>query len=1103
MDLGYIERKLNELRALKTQIMKEMKMDWADEEDFKNGMSFVTKKYKRRFENLKDMKIACIMDEFSFNSYNPECQLMQVTPNNWRSEIREFKPDLFFLESAWKGRDGLWNTQVAHLSDELVDLLTYVRKNDIPIIFWNKEDPVHYTTFLATAKYADFVFTTDIDCIKNYKTILKHERVYLLPFAAQTKFHNPLEYYERQDKYCFAGAYYKRYPERRHDLETFVEAITETKELEIYDRNYYNDDPNYTFPKSYKRYIVGNLKADEIDKAYKGYRYNINMNSVKQSQSMCARRVYELLASNTVTLSNYSKAVRNLFGDLVICTDDGKRLKDEIKKFEDAEYYQKFRLQGLRKVMQEHTYQDRLNYIVNKVFMNPLELVQPTVGVFVSANTDEEITRAVKQFEKQQYESKHLFVVANHSGDSFISLDPGISIISKNLSERLSGIKEEYDYITFFSNKDYYGENYITDLILALKYSDSIVITKGTYYSYEESVIQKKNEGNQYRPVSQARVRRSLIQSDFLSMDELVAIVESIDDAVVETTALSIDEYNYCMNKVEDESPIVDDLYILDKGLRFSAINDIVRNIKRAESISQNTILSPNDILELVGPPKKLFLQLDNNALEVQSKLATGHQYVYMNKYFPIEEIKFDSMMDMYLDVDFQSRFSLDLVAIFYDHKKNKINSVIKPCNRKITLSIDTSIKYVKFGFRIAEAGKCYIKQLIIGQINVDTGCYLNKSNVLLIADNYPDYQDLYRYAFIHSRLIEYKKQGQLVDVFKLNEKYNKGYSEFGGIDVVTGYFEELRNNLFYASYDTILIHFLNGDIWECIKNSVGDKKIVVWIHGSEIQPWWRRKYNYSSDQQLNKAKAESEKRLAFWKEIFKLALSGQYSFHFVFVSNYFAHEVFEDINIVLPKEKYSVIHNYIDNRLFSYSKKDPELRKKILSIRPFANRKYANDLTVKAIQMLAKESFFKELEFKIIGQGELFHSTLKPLRKYKNVSIEEKFLRQEEIAEVHKQYGVFIVPTRMDSQGVSRDEAMSSGLVPITNRVAAIPEFIDEQCGMLAEEEDYAGLAESIKLLYMEPELFLKLSMNAANRVKNQSGYQYTILKEINLINV
>lgn len=108
---------------------------------------------------------------------------------------------------------------------------------------------------------------------------------------------------------------------------------------------------------------------------------------------------------------------------------------------------------------------------------------------------------------------------------------------------------------------------------------------------------------------------------------------------------------------------------------------------------------------------------------------------------------------------------------------------------------------------------------------------------------------------------------------------------------------------------------------------------------------------------------------------------------------------------------------------------------------------------------------------------------------------------KNKEISSLHKKYGVFLAPTRMDSQGVSRDEAMSSGLVPITNNVAAIPEFVDETCGMLVEAEDYIGMANSIKKLYQEPELFQKLSRNAAARVRKQSGIENTIIKEIELI--
>ena len=106
----------------------------------------------------------------------------------------------------------------------------------------------------------------------------------------------------------------------------------------------------------------------------------------------------------------------------------------------------------------------------------------------------------------------------------------------------------------------------------------------------------------------------------------------------------------------------------------------------------------------------------------------------------------------------------------------------------------------------------------------------------------------------------------------------------------------------------------------------------------------------------------------------------------------------------------------------------------------------------------------------------------------------------QQEIADMHKEYGIFLCPSRIDTQGVSRDEAMSSGLVPVTNGVTAIPEFVDTSCGILAEEEDAHGLAEGIIKLYEDPSLFQKMSKAAAKRVRTQCGFDQTIGKELKL---
>lgn len=377
-----------------------------------------------------------------------------------------------------------------------------------------------------------------------------------------------------------------------------------------------------------------------------------------------------------------------------------------------------------------------------------------------------------------------------------------------------------------------------------------------------------------------------------------------------------------------------------------------------------------------------------------------------------------------------------------------------------------------------------------------------HNTKTLLITNNYPSYDDLYQNAFVHSRISEYKTRGLSVDVFKFNGGYPKGNSEFNGISITSGTHDEAVDILQNGSYDTVLVHFLSDTIWNSIKSEIRGKRLIVWLHGFEVQSWTRRKHNFPTEELQATAQQMSDKRTRMWNEVFNLAISdSSYSIHFVFISDYLANCAFEDVEVTLPADKYSVIHNYINSDRFVYRAKSAEMRTKILSIRPFANQNYANDLTVKAILELSNESFFNELSFTIIGRGELFESTVEPLRRFPNVRLEEKFLRQEEIAELHKDYGIFLVPTRMDTQGVSRDEAMSSGLVPITNKVEAIPEFTDEHCCIAVDAEDYKGLAEGIKTLYLNPALYQSMSEKAAERVRQQSGFEQTIVKEMELI--
>lgn len=1058
-----------------------------------------------------DRKVACVMDEFTFSSYKSTCNLQQLTPEGWKNELESFQPELLFIESAWRGKDELWGSKVGHNSQELQDIVKWCKAKQIPTLFWNKEDPIHFQTFLNVAQQFDYVFTTDLDCVSRYKAILKHNQVYFLPFACQPLSHNPIEKFSRKDAISFAGAYYKKYPERTKDLESFVSILPDVKPLEIFDRNYGKNDENYMFPDAYHPFIVGTLPFDKIDAAYKGYKYAINLNSIKQSQTMFARRVYELLASNTITISNFSKGVRLMFGDLVICSDSGMVIKEHLIKCEqDRDYADKFRLAGLRKALSEHTYQQRFSYIQEKVFGSKADKSAIEVAVVSFVDSFTEAAKVVNSFEKQVFENKSLVLVCKNITNEIKVLGrENVKVVpAKNTCNMvLRKLFERATHLATFHSADYYGRNFIKDMLLHYNYLDVDVIGKSDSYEYSKNSVQRNNEGRAYQIVDGLYAHSSIVRFKAIESIELKKwkklSAKPLDKKFIQ---FSVDRFNYCKNGndqigVED---IVDDISNIDIGCSVSELQSIAENATPMAGNAVESVLDLPCLATIFENVKANHIKLKarHNSLSLSSTLANGkHEYLYGNE--PLSIDKFNPILEqdeklIKLFVDATPGLSTSFVLIYLDENKQRLAHDIVNTNQNRTLHAPFACKYVKVGFRALSSGECEIKAIVLGERNLLPSKLVSSNKNLLITNNYPSYNDLYRNGFVHSRSKAYEQEGVGIDVFRFQPEAAISYHEFEGVDVVTGDESVLNKVLHDNNYTSIAVHFLDEKIWDVLKDISTDVRVNIWIHGADIQPWWRRKCLYNTDLEMTIAQQKTELKLNFWKQVF----TSKNNLHFVFVSNYLAQSAMEDVGVRLSEENYSIIPNGINTELFSYIEKPVEQRTKILSIRPYASKIYANDLTVEAIKVLSEKPFFKDLEFTIVGDGKLFDDLTNPLRKFSNVTLEKRFLTRDEIAKYHKSHGVFLCPSRMDTQGVSRDEAMASGLVPVTTNVAAIPEFLDENCGFIVEAESAVQLADAISEMYESENLFKIRSLNASNRIKSSRSNYLMIKEELKLVN-
>ena len=751
----------------------------------------------------KKLKVAAIMDAFTYACYAPECELLQITPDDFKAEIDGFSPDLLFIESVWRGKDNLWRFKLHDNMEALCALTAYCRANGIPVVFWSKEDPVHFGVFIRAAALADFVFTTDADCIELYKAMLNHDRVYYLPFAAQPALHNPIEAYERQDKFCFAGSFYVKYKERSR---TFMELAPffKARGLDIYDRNFKKGETdnnsqsvsvaspvveNYYFPPGVRSCILGGLPYSQISLAYKGYRYGINMTSMVYSGFMFARRAFELMACNTVTVSNYSRGLALFFGDLLIATDDRARMKERLEAFCGTEAkYRKYRLAGLRHVLASHLYEDRLDLIACKALGRSVKRPLPNILVVCF----EENERVRELFEWQNYENKRLVV------------DDG--------ETRLAALA--FDFLTVFSPDDYYGKNYLTDLALATRFADDAVIGKAAYYAAGKPLHLEKA----YRRVTEPlALTRQMAARSVLEAVDLVADLQSFHP---QREILSLDEFNYCENAAACPEADDSELYTGVPLKQIYAYTDRIRPVTLHKTVPisiarlyEEVQIQDSDLVtkRYADGALKLVREAEDDAIVW---LRTAQNYA-------IAAFTTGSRIGFFTEVAEKSG-NVRCQIEYYDENNVKLDFLNFALDGCSLLRISDRAKSFKLIFRLRGKACVTLTGIYVSSPDSLLPAPFPLADSLLITESYPSYalpgKSRRLHQFAQENGLEVLLVGELPSYLP--------YSEYDGVQIISSQYDAIREYLAARPFKQVYVHQPSEEIRKRLEGYLG--KVVL-----------------------------------------------------------------------------------------------------------------------------------------------------------------------------------------------------------------------------------------------------------------------------------
>lgn len=465
-----------------------------------------------RFYNKIDANIGIIADEFLFNSYNGVANFHYIEREHYKKHSG--KLDALLVVTTWKGLNmewkGLGNPNIKRHRQDLYKILDYYRKQGTKILFYSKEDPVNYDIFIDIAKQCDYVFTTAVEKIDDYKRDCQNDNVHLLEFGVNPFYHNPIgiKKYDKLKEVLFTGSWYDKYPHRHKDTRVLFDGVIEgNKDLKIIDRNYDLKLMQYFFPEEYLKYISPSIQHEYLQKFHKLFDWAINLNSIQESSTMFANRVYELQALGNILLSNYSVGVNNKFPG-VFLVQDKHEIKDIFNAYSEEEVF-KHQVNGVRRVMSTETTFQRIEHLLNTIGIEQ-SLPERHVAVVVKEKTD----KLLHMFEQQTYEHKKLFT-------------------EKEFDEQK---KAAYDFIAFFDDQYDYNIFYLEDMVNGFKYTDSDYVTKDAYHENGQF-----HSGIEFDYVSEMKDKcRTVFWNNAFSLQQLF----DMDKGVSLPNGFSIDRFN-------------------------------------------------------------------------------------------------------------------------------------------------------------------------------------------------------------------------------------------------------------------------------------------------------------------------------------------------------------------------------------------------------------------------------------------------------------------------------------------------------------------------------------------------------------------------------
>jgi hypothetical protein len=387
--------------------------------------------------------VATVLDDWSAAAMTHEPGNVAIGPRDVALVLEHLTPAVLLVESAWRGNDGDWAGQLAGPrapGPQLRSLLDACRERGIPTAFWHTEDARQVDDFLPAARLFDVVLAADAAAAERFEGL----DVHLLPFAAQPALHAPRRVDGwRSEDVALVGRYYRRNSPRRkkqldallaagspHGLTVFAEAL--------------GGEPRYQFPDGLDVRPV--LPPARMAQAYQRF---------KVALTISERRAVELAATKTPVLDGS-------------VADPAAELSPLLAS---AELREQVGHEAWRSVARSGLLRHRVDRVLELCGVSA-GTAEPELEVVLVAGTSASARRLLAELAAQTVQPASVRVVAPRGTEA------GGHVLTPPEELDRAGWSPDRRRIVM-SEALTYGPHHLEDLLLAMPFTRSPVLTKG------------------------------------------------------------------------------------------------------------------------------------------------------------------------------------------------------------------------------------------------------------------------------------------------------------------------------------------------------------------------------------------------------------------------------------------------------------------------------------------------------------------------------------------------------------------------------------------------------------------------------------------------